>query len=126
MKPDVIVRVLHLLVIFFFIAAPFTHNCELIIMHAVLVPFLYFHWITNNDTCALTELEKFMCNKKENLDTFIGSVVSPVYKIQNSDVKILTLLLWVFSLSQAMNCSKTLWRKFLEPLRIMKNISFKR
>ena len=102
-----IVRLFHSALILFMIIAPFCKNREYVILHAIIVPFLYFHWLTNNDTCALTELEKYLSNKKENEETFIGSIISPVYKINLKDkctivkiTKITTLLLWCFSLEK--------------------------
>lgn len=80
---------------------PFRSNREHLIIHSVIVPFLYFHWITNNDTCALTELEKYISKKTKNEDTFIGSIISPIYKIEKEKCKRITkmvsLLLWCIS-----------------------------
>lgn len=99
-----IVRIIHILFILFMIIIPFTNSKQLLLLHIILVPFLYFHWVTNNDTCALTEIEKYLCNKKVNTETFIGSIVSPIYKIENQAssnmTKITTLLLWCFSLQK--------------------------
>ena len=126
MKWDIVVRIIHLLIIAFFIIAPFSGKCDMIVLHAILVPFLYLHWLTNNDTCALTELEKFLCNKKGNMETFVGSIVSPVYKIESNDIKILTLLLWTLSFSQSLQCSKEVWASALAPVRMLIPKSFKR
>ena len=113
------VKIIHLLFVLYVIIAPFSGKCEVITMHAIIVPFLFLHWLTNNDTCALTEIEKFLCNKNDNEETFIGSIVSPVYKVDSNDIKILTLLLWVFSLSQTLQCSKVLSSKLSSSLRVI-------
>lgn len=125
MRWDYIVRAVHVLIVAFFVCAPFSRNCDMIVMHAIMVPFLYVHWLTNNDTCALTEVEKLLSKKTQNTETFVGSIVSPVYKIESGDVKILTLLLWVFSLSQSFQCRRKLLEKFTEPVRMMIPKSFK-
>ena len=101
-----IVRCIHVLFVFFMIIAPFSNNKQLIITHAILVPFLFFHWLTNNDTCILTELEKMISKKEQNKDTFIGSILSPVYIIDDCTsrklTKMTTLLLWCFSLNKVL------------------------
>lgn len=99
-----IVKFIHAVFVIFMLYGPFSNNKDHIILHAILVPFLYFHWLTNNDTCALTELEKFFSNKKNNKDTFIGSIISPIYIIDNCTMKkinkMTALLLWCFSLQK--------------------------
>ena len=101
-----IVRLLHGLLVLFMIVAPFTNNCEWVFIHSIGVPFLYIHWVLNNDTCALTEVEKILTGKKSNTDTFIGSVVSPVYKLDSGEIKMITLLLWSISLSKVIQCPR--------------------
>ena len=100
-----LVRTLHLLFVIFMVLVPFSYRRDYLIMHTILVPFLFFHWITNNDVCVLTELEKYFSNKQNNEDTFIGSIISPIYKIETSKLncnlkkvtKVFTLLLWAIS-----------------------------
>ena len=87
---DLIVKFIHSMMVLFFVIAPFSRNCEWIVLHSLLVPFLFLHWLTNNDTCALTEIEKLLSNKTENTDTFIGSIVSPIFKLSSNDTKIMT------------------------------------
>ena len=98
-----IVWLIHKCFTFFMLLAPFSKNKEYVIMHAILVPFLFFHWLTNNDTCALTELEKFLTKKNKNTDTYIGSIISPIYKLEDRCQikklkKIVALIMWGFTL----------------------------
>lgn len=105
---NLLVRLIHLVFVLFMILIPFTHAHEYLLLHSILVPFLFFHWITNNDTCALTELEKLLSNKTNSEDTFIGSIISPIYKIESSKMhcnlkkftKISLILLWALSLEK--------------------------
>ena len=101
----VIVWLIHKCFTLFVLLAPFSNNYEYLILHAILVPFLFFHWLTNNDTCALTELEKYLTSKENNTDTFIGSIVSPIYLLEDKCQikklkKMLTLLVWCFTLQK--------------------------
>lgn len=99
-----VVWFIHISFVLFMVITPFTHRNEYILLHIILVPFLYFHWLTNNDTCALTELEKYLSNKKVNSDTFIGSIMSPIYIINDCKMqkitKMMTLLLWCLTLQK--------------------------
>ena len=102
-------RFIHILVVMYICLIPFIGSKEHLQIHSIIVPFLFFHWLTNNDTCALTELEKILSKKKYNEDTFIGSILSPIYKMSSNKnincqivkmTKIVTLILWCFSLEK--------------------------
>ena len=96
------IRAVHYFIVAFFLIAPFTNNQQLLSIHVMSVPFVMAHWITNQSTCALTELEKFLTNKIEDEETFLGKIFSPVYKFQtpgqeNAVVWIVLSLLWLLS-----------------------------
>ena len=55
-----------------------------------------FHWITNNDGCILTLIEAKLRNKKST-QTFMGRLISPVYKISSTEVRLATLALFLFA-----------------------------
>jgi hypothetical protein len=101
---SMIVRIIHIVFVIFMILSPFSKSKDIVLIHVILVPFLFFHWVTNNDTCALTELEKFVCKKKVNKETFIGSILSPVYILDDCTssklTKVITLTLLCFSLQR--------------------------
>jgi hypothetical protein len=118
MKQEVwgkVIKIVHMCIVAFMVIAPFTNNCSAVFIHSIGVPFLYLHWILNNDTCALTELEKLVTGKKCNEDTFVGSIVSPVYKLESNDIKIITLMLWMVSVSKVMKCPNEVILKMLVP-----------
>lgn len=116
---------IHLCVVLFVALAPFSKSCNLVLLHALCIPFMYLHWVTNNDTCALTELEKLLSNKRNNQETFIGSIVSPVYKLENNDLKIASMLLWLISLSRIAGCKKVIHKEIVVPLRLLHTKLFK-
>lgn len=57
-----------------------------------------FHWVMNDDTCALTQIEMYVTGKEKE-GTFFGRLVSPVYKLSDSDadklVKCILFFLWI-------------------------------
>ena len=71
------------------------HNLE---FYSLLVPFLFFHWSVNDDTCFLTEIEKRVTGKTESKETFFGRIVSPIYKMEDTEannmLKTVLFTLW--------------------------------
>ena len=96
-----VIRTFHLLFVAFVTLAPFTSNRALLVLHALIVPFLWLHWLLNDDTCALTVLENRL-RGVSNDSSFFHALVSPVYKIRDSTVRALcwgaTLALWGLTL----------------------------
>jgi len=74
------------------------HNLE---FYSLLVPFLFFHWSVNDDTCFLTEVEKRVTGKTETKETFFGRIVSPIYKMEdthaNNMLKTVLFTLWFWT-----------------------------
>jgi hypothetical protein len=98
-----LIRVIHYMIVLFFVLAPFSNNQQILILHFILVPFLMLHWVTNQSACALTEMEKFLTGKTEDHETFIGKIVGPVYKFQSCEEQNMfvwgaLILLWLFTL----------------------------
>lgn len=120
------VRCIHYLVVLFFVLAPFSEDQRILSLHLIGVPFLMLHWVTNQSTCALTEIEKYLSGKVDDEETFIGSIVSPVYKFQSREnldiVLCLTLIcLWLYTLHKVRKDNFSLLRgsfaQFLETLK---------
>jgi len=87
-----LVWVLHLLLVCFLVIVPFVSTDKYILsIHVVLSVGILFHWMLSDDTCALTILE---CKLRgvENTQSFVHSVVSPVYMFKDSS-KVYTILL---------------------------------
>lgn len=93
--------VLHLAFMAFNVIAPFTESRLLLTYHAIFMPFLYMHWITNDDTCALTLLERKLRGVPSS-ESFFHKLVSPVYKFQSLNVNVLvwtlSYVLWVITM----------------------------
>ena len=73
-------------------------NLYFLTLHSMFIPLMCLHWYLNNDVCALTEIEKVLTNKKNNKDTFIGSILGPVYEPKSNNVLKITLVLWSITL----------------------------
>ena len=77
---------------------PFLKNTQLLEMYSLLVPFIFYHWSVNDDTCALTQMEMYVTgNTKE--ETFFGRVMGPIYKMEDTDanklLKTVMFALWM-------------------------------
>jgi len=79
------IQLLHLCLILAVTIIPFTNSNYLLLLHSVIVPFIIIHWITNNDTCVLTTLEKYFKNtttKADEDNCFTVRLISPVYNFK--------------------------------------------
>jgi hypothetical protein len=81
------------------LVVPFMKNKQNLEFYSILVPFIFYHWSVNDDSCALTQMEMVLTGeKKEN--TFFGRVVGPIYKMDdtsaNNLLKSLLFFLWLF------------------------------
>lgn len=100
-----LVKLLHVLFIAWVVITPFTHSKPLLVLHLIIVPFLWLHWAVNDDTCALTILE---CKLRgvDSSRSFFHRLVSPVYKISNADAKSMawaaSVVLWLLTARKVM------------------------
>jgi hypothetical protein len=95
-----IIFALHALLLLFLIIIPFVNDERLLQMYSILIPFIFYHWSVNDDTCAMTQLETYMTGKNKD-DTFFHRLVSPVYKMDNTAannlLKSSLFFLWMFT-----------------------------
>lgn len=93
-----IIFAIHLAFTIAMLIVPFVGTVKHLEFYALLVPFLFFHWTTNDDTCALTQLEVWLTGK-DKYDTFMGRVMSPIYNIDDHDasylIKVVFFFLWL-------------------------------
>lgn len=93
-----IIFYIHLVLFIAMLVIPFLKNTQLLEMYSLLVPFIFYHWSVNDDTCALTQMEMYVTgNTKE--ETFFGRVMGPIYKMDDTDsskiLKTLMFALWM-------------------------------
>lgn len=82
-----LVWLLHALIVVAALVVPFCNDDYMLALYVFMMPFLWAHWLLNDDTCALTALECHLRGLKSDGESFIYKVVSPVYKIRNAHVK---------------------------------------
>jgi len=103
-----IVRAIHLVIVLGMVIAPFYSERMNLALYVIIVPMIVLHWVTSDNTCVLTLIEKRLRQEAgekcdSDSDLFIGSLVSPVYDVHKSLPKfsdmiyILTLLLWLYA-----------------------------
>ena len=67
-------------------------------MYSLFVPFVFFHWITNDDTCCLTQLEIYLTGQ-DKAKTFMSRVLDPVYNVSDDAsgrlIKLVAFALWM-------------------------------
>lgn len=98
------VRTLHILFIAWMVYAPFSKNETMLVFHAIVSPFLMLHWILSDDGCILTHIEKHIRGLEHTSQSFIHSIVAPIYVIDDTTLKPIvfatTIGLWMITLRQ--------------------------
>jgi len=106
-----IISIIHILVLCFIIITPFIDSNYLLLLHAMLVPFIIFHWVLNNNMCALTLVEKKLREKitgtkNAEKECFSCKIIEPIYDFKNNYkeratfIYIATISLWLVSVSK--------------------------
>ena len=90
-----IIFAIHLFFLIGILVVPFTNNRQNLEFYSILIPFIFYHWSVNDDTCALTQAEMFVTGKEKE-QTFMGRVVGPIYKMEDNDVNNFTKTLFFF------------------------------
>lgn len=97
--------VLHMLFVVWVIVVPFTHNEPMLVLHLIVMPFLWFHWLLADDTCALTLMERHLRGVSSD-ESFFHNLVSPVYKIRDQDMRtiswVASVVLWLLTLRKVL------------------------
>ncbi len=110
----IMINIIHLIVIIFVLAAPFSNSNYLILLHIIVVPFIMLHWLLNNNTCCLTVAEKYIRKKtittkiKEE-DCFTYQLIAPIYDFSKNHeafstfIYIITISVWSLSVYNLSN-----------------------
>jgi hypothetical protein len=104
----IFINIIHLIVIIFVLAAPFSNSNYLLLLHIIVVPFIVLHWVLNNNTCCLTVMERYirestMGTKINKEDCFTYQIVAPIYDFSKEHetfatlIYILTISVWLIS-----------------------------
>jgi hypothetical protein len=110
----ILINIIHLIVIIFVLAAPFSNSNYLMLLHSIVIPFIILHWLLNNNTCCLTVAEKYIREKNTGTtvkegDCFTYQLVAPIYDFNKDHqafstfIYILTISLWFVSVYNLSN-----------------------
>jgi hypothetical protein len=107
MDAGTLIRILHLGFVLWMIYAPFSGIEEFLLLHVVICPFLMLHWMLPRESstgCALTILEKKVRGLEHDDESFIHSIVAPIYAIDDASLRpivwIATVVLWLITISR--------------------------
>jgi hypothetical protein len=94
-----LIKALHLAIIIFIVIVPFLNKNYFLLLHIITVPFIMFHWILNNNTCALTLVEHYITEKitgkpVDPRESFMSNLINPVYDFANNH-KDLDIMLYI-------------------------------
>jgi hypothetical protein len=96
---DKLIFLIHVLVVFAGIAIPFIGSPQILTLYSIIIPFLFYHWAVNDDTCFLTQVEVFVTDTPKER-TFMGRLVGPIYNLSDDTIgklmKTLLFGLWFF------------------------------
>lgn len=110
----ILINIIHLIIIIFILAAPFTDSNYLLLLHIIVIPFIILHWLLNNNTCCLTVAEKYIREKNTGTtidedDCFTYKLVAPIYDFNKDHqsfstfIYTLTTSLWFISIYNISN-----------------------
>lgn len=108
-----VIRIFHISIIIFIIYGVFSNNYDILLINFSILTSILVHWVLNNDVCALTIIEK-MITGNDDKDTFIHSLVSPFYNIDDTElskiIKMITILIYGLT-SLKLGSHKKFWNK---------------
>lgn len=94
------ITIIHLLLILFVVLVPFFNDNFLLLLHIMIVPFILFHWLMNDNNCSLTLIEKSLRKKiygSSDLTCFTCQLIEPVYDF-NKNFDRMTKLLYLITI----------------------------
>ena len=112
-----IITFLHILFILFVVITPFTSRNYFLLLHSIVIPFLIFHWILNDNNCVITTVEKNikekMYGKVDENDCLTCKLITPIYDFKNNNkaftkiIYSITILLFLISFGKLVYRYKT-------------------
>ena len=65
-----IIKLLHIGFISFILTTPLSNSNYFLLLHSIIVPLLILHWTCNDNTCALTSIERYI-RKEQSQSEYI-------------------------------------------------------
>lgn len=108
-----LIVIIHVIFLLFLFIVPFTNSNYLLLIHVIIVPFIMIHWLLNDNTCALTLMEKYVRQQMNGTevevkdeDCFTCRIIDPIYKFTDNYSNtswiayIVLTILWLIALSK--------------------------
>ena len=85
-----LINIFHVIIILFVVLSPFLNINFLLLLHAVVVPFIMLHWMANDNNCILTLIEKKIRMEisgtlPKNSDCFTCRLIEPIYDFKSKN-----------------------------------------
>lgn len=103
-----LIVICHTIYVLFVVLTPFIGNNYFLLLHAMVVPFMMLHWVLNNNTCALSMMEKTVREQiygtVKSDDCFTCNLINPIYDFKNNYdslsnfIYLITTILWFITL----------------------------
>lgn len=89
----------HMLFIAWIVISPFLGRSSRYLV-IIVIPFLFFHWFVNDDTCALTIAECYLRGVPKT-GSFVQQLVGPIYHRNMANTASIVFLasLWTYHVS---------------------------
>lgn len=96
--PELITFV-HSFISSFVLLVPFFGDVYLTGFNLLFMILIGFHWLVNNNICALTVIEKILTQRYDDEETFFGRVFGKVYSIGNDSYVYWVVLIVLIAIS---------------------------
>ena len=111
-----LIKAIHLAIIIFIVIVPFLNKNYFLLLHIITVPFIMFHWILNNNTCALTLAEHYITEKitgkpVDPRESFMSNLINPVYDFADNHKELDIMLYVVVSILFLISVMKLIKKK---------------
>lgn len=97
------IRFLHVAFVAFVVLAPFSNDPRALVLHVLMLPLVWVHWVLNDDSCVLTILEQRLRGVTTKT-SFFHALVSPVYSPPDASVRrvcwVGSMVLWIIAASK--------------------------
>ena len=85
-----LINIFHVIIILFVVLSPFLNINFLLLLHAVVFPFIMLHWMANDNNCILTLIEKKIRMEisgtlPKNSDCFTCILIEPIYDFKSKN-----------------------------------------
>ncbi len=98
-----LINFLHIIFILFVVITPFLNINFLLGLHFIIVPFVIFHWLLNDNKCGLTLLEMKLRGNDSKESCVTCKLIEPIYDFKEKNksiahvIYVITIALWIIT-----------------------------